>query len=53
MNVEVNEKLIEEARRVTGGRTDADVVRNALMEVVRIADLKRGVQALRDTNEVF
>lgn len=53
MNVEVDESLLEQARRVTREKTPAAVVREALLEVVRIADLKRGVKALRDTNDVF
>lgn len=49
----VDEALIKEASLVTGGDTDADVVRIALEEVVRVARLKRGVQAMRDTSDIF
>ena len=49
----VDEALLNEARQVTGGDTDADVVAKALEEVLRVARLKRGVQAMRDTSDVF
>lgn len=51
--VEVDEDLLERARRVIDEETATDVVRKALEEIVRVAELKRGVQAMRDTNEVF
>ncbi len=51
--VEVDEDLLESARRFTSEETATDVVRKALEELVRVAELKRGVQAMRDTNEVF
>ena len=51
--VEVREILLEQALRVTDEKTYSDVVEKALQELVRIADLKRGIAALRDTDDVF
>lgn len=51
--VEVDERLVEEALKVTGERSVAAVVNKGLSELVRIARLKRGIQAMKDTNDVF
>ena len=51
--VNVDEQLLEEARRVMDGATDSDVVNKSLSEVIRVAALKRGIQTLRDTSDVF
>lgn len=52
-SVEVNESLLEEALKVTHEQSYAAVVDKALHELVRIAELKRGIQAMRDTDDVF
>jgi hypothetical protein len=52
-NVEVSETLLEQARRVVPYDKPSAVVEHALSELVRIADLKRGIQTLKDTNDVF
>ena len=52
-NVVLNEGLLEEAMRVTGERTYSGVVNKGLEELVRVATLKRGIQALIDTEDVF
>lgn len=51
--VEVNENLLQEALKVTGDETPTEVVEKGLMEVVRVARLKRGIEWLRTTKEVF
>ena len=51
--VEVDDRLIEQALQVTGERTVEAVVNRGLEELVRIASLKRGIETLRDTNDVF
>ncbi|HJQ40169.1 MAG TPA: hypothetical protein VKB93_23750 [Thermoanaerobaculia bacterium] len=53
MNVEVDEFLLDEARKVLPDEKPADVVAEALREVVRIARLKRGIQAMRETSDLF
>jgi hypothetical protein len=52
-NVVVDETLLEQAMRVTGERTYSAVMQKGLEELVRVATLKRGIQALKDTNDVF
>jgi Arc/MetJ family transcription regulator len=51
--VDVDETLIEEALKVIDARTYSAVVEKALAEVIRIANLKRGIKAMKDTSEVF
>lgn len=53
VTVEVSEFWLNEARKVIGRDEPSVVVDKALEEIVRIADLKRGIKALEDTNEVF
>jgi hypothetical protein len=52
-SVEVDETLLEQARKVVHQDEPARVVEHALSELVRIAELKRGMQTLKDTNDVF
>lgn len=52
VTVTVDEQLLKDARKVTVGADEA-VVEKALEDMVRIARLKRGIQAMRDTSEVF
>lgn len=52
-SVEVCEVLLEHALKVTGEQSPGAVVDKALEELVRIAELKRGIAALRDTSDVF
>lgn len=52
-HIPVDETLLEEARLVTGAMSDSEVVNTSLSEVVRVARLKRGIQALRDTRDLF
>jgi Arc/MetJ family transcription regulator len=52
-DVTVDVDLLEEALKVTGESTSDAVVDKALAELLRIARLKRGIQALRDTDDVF
>lgn len=51
--VTVNDILLEEAIKVAGEDSPSAVVDLALAELVRIARLKRGIQAMKDTSEVF
>ena len=51
--VNVDERLLEEARLITGEMTDSDVVNKSLSELVRVAALKRGIQTLRDNSDIF
>lgn len=51
--IEVDERLVEEALKVTGETSVAAVVNKGLSELVRVARLKRGIQAMKDTNDVF
>jgi hypothetical protein len=51
--VAVNEYLLEEASKVAGEESASAVVDMALSELVRIARLKRGIQAMKDTSEMF
>jgi hypothetical protein len=53
MNVEVDEFLLEEARKVTAEDKPSKVVEHALREIVRVARLKRGIQAMRETSDIF
>jgi hypothetical protein len=53
LNVEVNEILLNEARKVTDEDKPSAVVEYALSEIVRIAQLKRGIQAMRETSDIF
>lgn len=52
-DVAVNEILLEEAIKVAGEDSASVVVDMALSELVRIARLKRGIQAMKDTSDVF
>jgi hypothetical protein len=51
--VAVNEYLLEEASKVAGEASPSAVADKALSELVRIARLKRGIQAMKDTSDVF
>jgi len=51
--VEVDEFWLDEARKVAHEDKASVVVDKALQELVRVAELKRGIQALQDTNDVF
>jgi len=53
LNVEVDEFLLDEARKVLHEETPAAVVAEALREVVRVARLKRGIQAMREADDLF
>lgn len=52
-NVVLDEELLERARQVTGERTYSAVVTKGLEELVRVAELKRAIQAMRDTKDFF
>lgn len=52
-DVSVNVALLEEATRVAGEDSAFAVVDKALSELVRIAQLKRGIQAMKDTSDMF
>jgi len=51
--VEVNEFWLAEARKITHEDDASAIVDKALQELVRVAELKRGIKALQDTNDVF
>ena len=51
--VEVNEFWLEEARKVADEESPSAIVDKALQELVRIAELKRGIKALEVTDDVF
>ena len=51
--VEVDEVLLDEARKVLHVDTPAALVAEALSEVIRIAHLKRGIRAMRETSDIF
>lgn len=53
ITVEVSEFWLNEARKVIEWDKPSVIVNKALEEIVRVADLKRGIKALQDTNEVF
>jgi hypothetical protein len=53
ITVTVNDILLEEAIKVAGEDSPSVVVDMALAELVRIARLKRGIQTMKDTSEVF
>ena len=53
LNVEVDEFLLDEAQKVLREQTPAEVVAEALREVVRVARLKRGIQAMRETEDLY
>ena len=52
-NVVLNEELLDEALKITGERTYSAVLNRGLAELVRLAKLKRGIQSMRDTPDVF
>ena len=52
-NVEVDEILLDQAREVADEQDASAVVATALREMVRVAALKRGIQAMRETNDIF
>jgi len=52
-SVVLNEELLKKAMETTGERTYSAVINYALQEVVRVGRLERGIQALRDTPNVF
>ena len=51
--VNVDPCLLEEATKVVGEDSPSAVVDKALSELVRVAQLKRGIQAMKDTSDVF
>jgi hypothetical protein len=51
--VVVDERLLEQASYLVDEQGDDAVVNKALSELVRVAKLKRGIQTLRDTRDVF
>lgn len=51
--VEVDETLLDEARKVTLEESPSAIVAKALEELVRIAELKRGIKAMRETDDLF
>lgn len=51
--VAVSEYLLEEASKVAGEASPSAIVDKALSELVRIAQLKRGIQAMKDTSDMF
>jgi hypothetical protein len=53
ITVTVNDTLLEEAIKVAGEDSPSAVVDLALAELVRVARLKRGIQAMKDTSDVF
>jgi hypothetical protein len=52
-DVSVNQTLLEGATKVAGEDSAPAVVDKALSELVRIAQLKRGIGAMKDTSDVF
>ncbi len=52
-DVAVDEDLLEEATKVAGEDSASAVVDKALSELVRIARLKRGIEAMKDTSDMF
>jgi hypothetical protein len=53
LKVSVDPQLLEAARHVTPERTDEAIVNRGLEELVRVANLKRGIKAMRETDDVF
>lgn len=53
VTVEVDEELLKEALKATGDKTPTEVVEKGLAEVARVARLKRGIEWLRTTKDVF
>jgi hypothetical protein len=51
--VVVDEHLLDEARNIVDEPSDDAIVNRALSELIRVAALKRGIQTLRDTRDVF
>ena len=51
--VEVDDELLQEALKVTGAETPTEVVEKGLIEVVRVASLRHGIEWLRTTKDVF
>jgi hypothetical protein len=51
--VDADPYLLEEATKVAGEDSPSAVVDKALSELVRIARLKRGIQAMKDTSDMF
>ena len=51
--VEVDDILLEEARKVTQAESPSAIVAKALEELVRVAELKRGIHAMRETDDIF
>ena len=51
--VEVSEFWLDEAKKVVHEEQPSAVIEKALQELVRVAELKRGIQTLQDTNDVF
>jgi hypothetical protein len=52
-NVKNGEQLMEKATKDRRRRLPSAVVDKAQSELVRIAQLRRGIQAMKDTSEVF
>ena len=53
IDVDVDPYLLEEAQKIADESSPAAIVDRALFELVRIARLKRGIQAMKDTDDVF
>lgn len=54
VTVEVDEELLKEALKASGDKTPTEVVEKGLAaEVARVARLKRGIEWLRTTKDVF
>jgi hypothetical protein len=51
--VDADPYLLEEATKVAKENSPSAVVDKALSELVRIARLKRGIQAMKDTSDMF
>lgn len=52
-SVAVDDILLDQARTVLNEDDPSAIVATALRELVRIADLKRGIRAMRETNDIF
>lgn len=51
--VDADESLLEEARKVTDETSPGAIVDKALEELVRVAKLKRGIQAIQSTKDIY
>ena len=50
MNVNLDEDLLEKARRVSGERTYSAAINKVLEEYIRVETVKRGIEELRAMN---